>query len=365
MTLSKSILACCFGFSCVPVLNAQQIKVGRPQLEIVDCSMFKLQWNDRGSGAAKDGAFWRPVKSGYFAVGDLALGNYEEANGDRSALVIKDGVVGATRKPVDYKRVWIDAGSGASKQGSIWQPIPPQGYVAMGCVAQTGYNKPGPDAVRCVRKDLVTRGELSDAIWSDDGSGATEDVSVHEVRIVDRRSTAPETFVTNNKYSTPRSHSCAYVFSGKAKSRRLTVRKGIVVLKVFTIESNANRENRQTLFEVHKVAKDFTIPFAEDYSKGPLPPKREKLRDFKDTIEAALTSVANPQVVNSKLEKDNTVKQIDGSKKTWRATVLIDGYLDIGNDYVSFEIRDGGTHRFGLSDEVKFQSYEYGSVPAP
>ncbi|MFT5302651.1 MAG: hypothetical protein ACI814_003468 [Mariniblastus sp.] len=364
MTASKSILACLLVFCCVPLLNAQQIKVGPPQLEIAKCSTFELQWNDRGSGADTDGAFWRPVKSGFYPVGDLVVDNYEDANDQRGVLVVKDGVAGATRKPVDYKRVWAESGSGADQKGSIWQPIPPQGYVAMGCVAQSGHDKPDTNAIRCIRQDLVTRGEISDVVWSDKGSGAQEDVSSHVVLNLDDKSTAPEAFVTSDKYSNPSNHPCAYAFSSKAKSRELQVKKGVLVLKVFEITAINNPEDRQISFELHKVAKDFTVSFAENYEKRPLPPAGEELNGFKATIEVALSSNTNPQEVSSKLEKNNRVEEIDGNRKTWKATILVNGFLETGNDYRVLTIRDGGLHTFGLSGAVSFQSYEYGSIPA-
>lgn len=54
-----------------------------------------------------------------------------------------------------------DGGSRAKKsprgEGTLafWRPVPPPGYVAMGCVATSSHRTPPPDCVRCVRKDLV------------------------------------------------------------------------------------------------------------------------------------------------------------------------------------------------------------------
>jgi hypothetical protein len=67
--------------------------------------------------------------------------------------------------PTDYAQVWNDSGTGSTDDGSIWKPIPPSGYVAMGLVAQSGYNKPSLDDVVCVREDLTTPGEVGAYIW--------------------------------------------------------------------------------------------------------------------------------------------------------------------------------------------------------
>jgi len=64
---------------------------------------------------------------------------------------------------------------------AVFRPIPPDGYVALGCVA-TGfrdtvsifnpvpdYREPSLDDVVCVREDLTANAEVGDTIWSGDG----------------------------------------------------------------------------------------------------------------------------------------------------------------------------------------------------
>jgi hypothetical protein len=81
----------------------------------------------------------------------------------------------ALAAPLDYEKVWEDRGSGADEDGSFWRPLPPEGYVCLGLVAQRGWGKPGLDVVRCVRFDLVAPGKLGDRIWIDKGTGAHTD----------------------------------------------------------------------------------------------------------------------------------------------------------------------------------------------
>ncbi|KAL6882932.1 hypothetical protein HDV57DRAFT_465618 [Trichoderma longibrachiatum] len=74
-----------------------------------------------------------------------------------------------------YERIWKDEGSGADRDGSFWRPVAPAGYVALGDVASgAGWDAaPSVDDVWCVRGDLVTRGGFRpESAWDDKGSGA-------------------------------------------------------------------------------------------------------------------------------------------------------------------------------------------------
>jgi len=79
---------------------------------------------------------------------------------------------GALAPPVDYHLIWMDTGSGADMNGSFWKPIPPEGYVCLGTVAQNGYQEPGLDEIRCVRQDLACLGKYGGEIWDTLGSPA-------------------------------------------------------------------------------------------------------------------------------------------------------------------------------------------------
>lgn len=79
--------------------------------------------------------------------------------------------------------MWKDEKSGAAKDGSFWRPIPPNGYVALGDVAQSKWSAPSVNDVWCVRADLAKQGSFgSNSIWDDKESGAKTDVSIWEVR---------------------------------------------------------------------------------------------------------------------------------------------------------------------------------------
>lgn len=156
---------------------------GRPILDTT--SHFTQVWTDSGSGADKDGAFYKPrVPEGFFSIGDYGQSNYSTPR--RAVVVVKavneDPNDPLLKAPIDYALIWKDTGSGASKDGSFWQPVPPDGYVCIGSVVQHGYSKPQRPDYRCLRYDQVERGSTAGLIWNDRGSGADNDVEVYALR---------------------------------------------------------------------------------------------------------------------------------------------------------------------------------------
>ncbi|VVP98412.1 hypothetical protein PS918_03924 [Pseudomonas fluorescens] len=152
--------------------------------------------------------FWRPapppdVLPGYFPLGDLAISGDTNINGLRVAAVVRDSgspsadnTKGkALSRPEDFERVWTDSGSGATTDASIWRPIPPEGYVALGMVCSNDSVKPSLNAVRCVRADLVIASSVGELIWNDAGSGATQNFSAWRIQ--------PPTAAPGEIYFTP------------------------------------------------------------------------------------------------------------------------------------------------------------------
>ncbi|KID82410.1 DUF946 domain-containing protein [Metarhizium guizhouense ARSEF 977] len=158
---------------------------------------FTQRWNDAGSGASRNGGFWHPNSDGEFRpVGSVGVGNHKDINGSYSAVLIAHNPAATQTanaegmyesplaSPIGYTQIWTDAGSKAKKNGSFWRPIPPNGYVALGDVAQNGW-LPAPSVgdVWCVRRDLAVPGSFgSPSVWDDKKSGSKKDVSVWEIK---------------------------------------------------------------------------------------------------------------------------------------------------------------------------------------
>lgn len=172
---------------------------GAPIITFGTTNVYTLMYWDKGSGATLDGAFYRPsAPSGYFILGDYAQGNYQ--NPSLPSLTIKvdndDPVNPVLMPPIDFVQIWNDKGSGAEMDGSIWMPVAPQGYVALGAVSQTGYNAPDIAQLRCMRFDLVKSTPIGSLIWNDQGSGADEDVEIYSI-------TGLTTFYAQGNYNPP------------------------------------------------------------------------------------------------------------------------------------------------------------------
>ncbi len=172
-----------WGFYAIPnypvyVLKSDAVWKETPtqELELVYIDEYELEWADIGSGANMDGAFWKPVvPDGYYSFGHYGQGSYNAPIGPAFAVRELMPGSGALAPPVDYHLIWMDIGSGSDENGSFWKPIPPEGYVCLGTVAQNGYLEPGLDEIRCVRQDLACLGKSASVIWDDRGSGADMD----------------------------------------------------------------------------------------------------------------------------------------------------------------------------------------------
>ncbi len=173
---------------------------------------YTLRWNDKGSGAHADGAYWHPVApTGFYALGSIGVKGYGDVNHQQASLCVKaaPGCEDVLKHPVRYELIWADHGSGADRDGSCWRPIPPDGYVALGDVFNSGYDFPSQSDVMCVRRDLVSRALIGAEIWADHGSGADADFDSFAIITPqtdldsEKGLFAVNTFVANNRYSAP------------------------------------------------------------------------------------------------------------------------------------------------------------------
>ena len=153
------------------------------ELLITFSQTFQFRWNDQGSGGTHDGSFYHPICTNDFSpLGSLGFSGYYNPDGKHGIMVVKAKLGSdALAYPTDYTLVYNDVGSGANNDGSFWAPVPPDGYKAMGLVAQSGYNKPSLTDVVCVREDLTVPGEAGAFIWNDDETGANMDLGTWRI----------------------------------------------------------------------------------------------------------------------------------------------------------------------------------------
>jgi len=149
---------------------------------------FDLLWSVKKSGVVDAACFWRPNTSsdalhGFSLLGDVIVADYRNINNRKIVAVVSevDKINGtALRVPLDFVPVWKNSGKKVITEISIWRPIAPEGYVAMGTLCCIGYDKPLLNTVRCVRADLVANAYIGNAIWNDKGSGSKMDFSAWE-----------------------------------------------------------------------------------------------------------------------------------------------------------------------------------------
>ncbi|KAF3075771.1 hypothetical protein CFAM422_002510 [Trichoderma lentiforme] len=171
------------------------------ELVTATTSSFSARWNDKGSGATRDGGFWHPNSQGNMRpLGSVGVPHYKDINGNYVAQLIGPGSYSQSNglpplvSPTGYTQIWNDQKSGASKDGAFWRPIPPNGYVALGDVSMAGWSQtPSTSDVWCVRQDLVKQGSFAaSSVWDDKKSGAKYDVSIWEVRSASRTNSDTE-----------------------------------------------------------------------------------------------------------------------------------------------------------------------------
>lgn len=173
-----------------PEIGAPQAKtpsqVQFGELVLAFTTAYDYRWNDKGSGADRDVAFYHPKPpAGFFALGSIGVANYDSPNGKFASMCVKAATtVGgkpALAAPTGWTFIWNDKGSGANDDGSCWRPIAPEGYVALGDVFVAGYNPPSGQQVMCVAKELVYEGRIGNLIWDDAGSGADRDFGAWQI----------------------------------------------------------------------------------------------------------------------------------------------------------------------------------------
>jgi hypothetical protein len=104
-----------------PVLDAfQGYVLPQSQNELVDYQLvqdYTRLYDDTGSGANEDLSLWRPVvPDGYHALGDVAVSGSRDAP-SFSVPVIKESTL-ALVEPIGYELLWSDEGSGSDSEDS-------------------------------------------------------------------------------------------------------------------------------------------------------------------------------------------------------------------------------------------------------
>lgn len=182
-------------------IHAQQRSIKMDALEIMFVTDYDFVYNDRGTGASTNWSMWSPkLPPGY-----SSLGHYAHASHAKPTTVMIAVRAGndpsAVAYPKDYQRIYHDAGTGGDQDGSIWMPVAPQGYRALGTVGMNGHGKPSPSAVVCVRNDLTTYASVGKRLFTDSGSGGDLDLGVYAIKPPNVVQDSKESFVTSGSFA--------------------------------------------------------------------------------------------------------------------------------------------------------------------
>jgi len=147
------------------------------------CDLIK-RWSDSGSGADRDGNFYIPaVENNVYIIGGFGAQSRNKSNCVTTVSIPANNPADAPAllvTPIDWKMIWNDEGSGADKDGSMWEAIPPDSnkYRCLGTVPQAKYKKPDVPNYRCVHNSLTEKIVSNELIWSDIGSNAARKVTM-------------------------------------------------------------------------------------------------------------------------------------------------------------------------------------------
>ncbi|XP_068666865.1 uncharacterized protein [Aristolochia californica] len=143
---------------------------------LVPCTNFDRVWVSRKASGVAAGfnlSFWRPQPpSNYAILGDCVTSRPTPPS---QAVMAISNTYGRVRKPLGFELVGFVSSFQVSEADtsqfgvddcSLWMPIAPPGYLAVGCVANMGREPPPTHVVYCLRSDLVTSTVFSECILS-------------------------------------------------------------------------------------------------------------------------------------------------------------------------------------------------------
>jgi len=139
---------------------------------LISCTNFKRIWSSpKGDLPGYNLTFWRPqAPSNYVILGDCVSSRSVPPS---QVVVAISNTYGRVRKPLGFRLIHVLPGSldlidscqsTEENECSIWIPVPPPGYLALGCVVNIGRLPPSNHVVYCLRSDLATSATFSDCI---------------------------------------------------------------------------------------------------------------------------------------------------------------------------------------------------------
>ncbi|XP_021714350.1 uncharacterized protein LOC110682332 isoform X2 [Chenopodium quinoa] len=140
---------------------------------LASCTNFERIWvSPKENGPQCNLTFWRPrAPSNYVILGDCVTSRSIPPS---QAMMAVYNTYGRVRKPLGFKLIGLlseileidktEQSAGAKSECSLWFPIAPPGYTALGCAVNVGDQPPPNHVVHCIRADLVTSTSYSECL---------------------------------------------------------------------------------------------------------------------------------------------------------------------------------------------------------
>jgi hypothetical protein len=189
-----------------PISEEQLAETGEPALLFSTTSNYDLiWWGQKMHGECRSVRVYRPApESAWSIISDTAV--FESNPPIGAAIVVREANPEhdnpILKAPDGYGQLWNDRGTGGTYNGSIWQPLAPDGYVPIGSVANgqnanpsgNGYEVPVIPNLVCVRFDMCEVAQATVEIWDDEGSHHDGDTALWQLDGV------PNAFVAGTTY---------------------------------------------------------------------------------------------------------------------------------------------------------------------
>lgn len=154
--------------------------------------MSPLLYDDHNGGGPMDIALWRPQYPWPFqSMGDYTQTNYEAPSGTMVGLASLDGptqmpLLTSPQSSNPYQQIYLDKGSNAYMDGSVWWPNAPAGYTPLGGVANgadnsSGWLPPAGDVVAVLRSDFTVAASFGSLIWQNNVKSGMTAVSLWQI----------------------------------------------------------------------------------------------------------------------------------------------------------------------------------------
>lgn len=163
----------------VRVKDQAPVSTGEPSLVVSMTSQYQSLWSADATSAFSTVSIYRPqAPDGFFIIGDYAQGDDGPPLGVSQIVkaVDDDPQNPLLIAPASYRQLWANGGN---VPGSIWYPVPPDGYISLGCICDPGNPTiPTVSSYRCLRRDLVESSQAGTMIWNSDGTGTMLEIAL-------------------------------------------------------------------------------------------------------------------------------------------------------------------------------------------